>query len=228
MISILCPTRGRPANMRRLVESAIHTNWGPPPQFVFYLDDDDEPSWEMAEELDASWVSGPRIVLSEMWNTCWKLARHDIAMHCGDDIIFRSDGWDAEVVRSFEEWPDRIGLVYGRDGVHDERLSTHGFLHRNWMEAVGYFVPPYFSSDYNDLWNFEVAREVGRLKFLPGVYTEHMHPAVGKGEWDLTHRERLERHGRDGVDALYARLAPERAADAAKLRAAIAARAEGA
>jgi hypothetical protein len=48
-----------------------------------------------------------------------------------------------------------------------------------------------------------------------------MHPAVGKGEWDQTHRDRLLRHSQDGVDQLYRDLAPQRAEDADKLRAAI-------
>jgi hypothetical protein len=85
------------------------------------------------------------------------------------------------------------------------------------VDAVGYFVPPYFSSDYNDLWLFQVAQSIGRLHFLPQVYTEHLHPAVGKGPLDLTHQERLARHGQDGVDALWNSLATERGQDAQKL-----------
>jgi hypothetical protein len=208
--------------MRRLVDSALAMAASPGEiQFVFYLDNDDEPSWVMANDLDVTWMVGPRIVLSQMWNECFKLAHHDIVMHCGDDIIFRTQHWDAEVTEAMDDWPDHIGLVYGRDGVHDEALSTHGFLHRAWVDAVGYFVPPYFSSDYNDLWLFQVAQAVGRLKFLPDVFTEHMHPAVGKGKWDVTHQERIARHGRDNVDALYASLGAERARDVQSLRDAI-------
>lgn len=222
MISILCPTRNRLDAMRRLAQSARETAANPTEiEFIFYVDDDDEPSAALADELDATVVRGPRIVLSEMWNRCWDEAKYDVAMHCGDDIIFRSPNWDLHVLYAFERYPDKIALVHGRDGYQDAGLATHGFLHRNWVNALGYFVPPYFSSDYNDLWNTEIADAVGRRVYVPEIYTEHMHPAAGKGTWDQTHQERLARHSRDNVEQLYRDLLPRRLADIAKLRAAI-------
>jgi len=95
MISILCPTRGRPESMQRMVTSARKTATMPDDlEFVFYIDEDDMASYEMAERLDVKAVVGPRIILSEMWNACWMQANEDsdIFMHCGDDIIFRSEG----------------------------------------------------------------------------------------------------------------------------------------
>jgi len=196
-------------------------------EYVFYIDADDTPSREMAETLrseadDIYHVVGPRILLSSMWNQCQEHAAYDVFQHSCDETVYRTAGWDTAVLDAFEQWPDRIGLVYGRDGIHDENLATHGFLHRNWVDAVGYFVPPYFSSDYNDLWLMQVAQAVGRTRFLPGVYTEHLHPAVGKGPMDQTHQDRLARHGQDNVDALWNSLHMERAADVQKLLEAIA------
>jgi hypothetical protein len=219
VISILVPTRGRPDGVRRLVTSARETADGVP-QFVFYVDDDDPASQEVVVELECDLVVGPRIVLSEMWNRCWEYATFDVAMHCGDDIVFRSNAWDTHVVEAFDRYPDRIALVHGRDGFqHPTRgVATHSFLHRNWVETLGYFVPPYFSSDYNDTWLTELAETVGRRVYVEEIFTEHMHPIAGKGEWDQTHRERLVRHQRDRVDLRYAELASERNRDAEKLR----------
>lgn len=220
MISVLVPTRNRPSNVQRLCESAYETATGEL-QFVFYVDDDDDDdrsSLDVIARWGATLVTGPRVVLSETWNRCWDEARFDVAMHCGDDIVFRTNGWDERVLEEFERRSDRILFVHGRDGVQDAGLGTHGFLHRRWVEAVGYFVPPYFSSDYNDLWLTEVADALGRRVYLPDVYTEHMHPIVGKGELDQTHRERLARHRRDDVDRRYRELSEQRALDVAKLR----------
>jgi hypothetical protein len=196
-------------------------------EYVFYIDDDDMASRDMARELyaqaaDVYWKQGPRILLSQMWNECHEIARYDYFQHSCDETIYQSDAWDTDVLDAFQRWPDRIGLVYGRDGIHDQNLATHGFLHRNWTDATGYFVPPYFSSDYNDLWLHQVAQGINRLAYLPSVYTEHMHPAVGKGPLDQTHQDRLARHGQDNVDALYASLAGERDGDVQKLLKAIA------
>lgn len=220
-ISILCPTRGRPDNVRRLIESARATATGPV-EFVFYVDDDTTgsvPAFE-CHQMSVGVITGPRICLSEMWNRCWEMARADVGMHCGDDIVFRTHGWDQAVLEAFEAVPDRIALVHCDDGFN-YGCATHSFLHRRWVDAVGYFVPPYFASDYNDLWLTEVAKKLGRKVYLPDVLTEHMHPAAGKGTWDRTHRERLARHKAEGVDQLYKDLVPKRREDVKKLRAAI-------
>lgn len=223
-ISILVPTRGRPANVQRLVNSAYTTS-ALPPQFIFYVDEDDprrDETVHAAVTAGATITIGPRIVLSEMWNRCAELATNDIMMHCGDDIVFRTSGWDTVVLDAFSRFPDKLILVHGDDGYQRERIATHGFYHRNWVETLGYFVPPYFSSDYNDLWLTEVADAIGRRLYLPHVYTEHMHPSAGKGELDQTHIDRLARHNEDNVAGLYASLAQRRIEDAGKLRDAIA------
>jgi hypothetical protein len=193
-------------------------------QLVLYLDDDDPTvpayqAWVRASDYSRIHVAvGPRIVLSETWNRCWEQAEGEIGWHGNDDVRFRSDSWDTLVRAAFEQVPDRIALVHGRDGIHDAAMATLGFLHRRWTEVTGCFVPPYFSSDYNDTWLSAVADALGRRMFLPGVYTEHLHPAVGKAPMDLTHTERLTRHRQDNVDALYRSLAPERAAWVDRLR----------
>jgi hypothetical protein len=146
-----------------------------------------------------------------MWNECWRHAHGPILMHCGDDIVFRTQGWDTMVRNVFERYPDRIVFVHGDDGYWQDRLGTHGFLHHRWTEAVGTFCPPYFSSDYNDAWFTEVARELDRKVYLPDLLTEHLHPAFGKAPMDQTHLERIERGRRDNVDQRYIDLAPERA-----------------
>lgn len=226
MISLLVPSRGRPDALAALWASATETASGPI-ELVARLDEDD-PMLEKYEVhmgegcvkfQDLKGTVGPRDVLSKYWNECAERARFPVMMHCGDDIRFRTAEWDKHVLTAFDSYPDKIVFVHGRDGVHDANLGTHGFLHRRWIDTVGYFVPPYFSSDYNDLWLTEVANMIGRRHFIPAVYTEHMHPAIGKGEWDITHQERLERHRRDNVDAIYADLAHERDDWAAKLRA---------
>jgi hypothetical protein len=218
VISVLVPTRGRPANVARLLESAQETA-ETEVEFIFYVDEDDASSHDVIDRHGATRLVGPRVVLSETWNRCWERATHDVAMQCGDDIVFRTYGWDARVLAEFERFPDRIVFVHGEDGIQGDRIGTHGFLHRNWVTTVGYFVPPYFSSDYNDLWLSEVADALGRRVFLPNVYTEHMHPVAGKAQLDATHQERLARHQRDDVARIYRDTAELRVGDVEKLRA---------
>lgn len=217
MISLLVPSRGRPGQLAGMWESAYTTATNPGQVELVVYRDDDDPT-DLPDLGDATVIIGPRIVLSEMWNRCAEQATGDILWHGNDDVVFRSGGWDTAVEDAFAAVEDRIVLVHGRDGVQDEAIGTLSFLHRRWMNTVGYFLPPYFSSDWNDMWINDVAVELGRRVFLPYVWTDHMHPLTGKGEWDQTHQDRLERGARDNVGQLYVDLAPQRAEDVRKLR----------
>ena len=220
-ISILVPTRLRPDNIKRLLESLKATSFRMP-EVVLYVDEDDNSYKSIYEEAHEGvlWVRGPRRTLSECWNECAKVAAGEILMHGGDDIIFKTNGWDEMVAKCFEAHADKLIFVHGNDGHWKEKFGTHGFLHRKWLEVTSYFVPPYFSSDFNDTWLNEVANELGRRVYLPFL-TEHMHPLWGKADWDQTHKERLARHDKDKVEELYKSLAPRRAEDVRKLKQAI-------
>ena len=92
MISVLCPTRGRPGNVRRLVRSATGTAAGPL-EFVFYIDDDAPGSVprDVAAMDGVVVVCGPRLVFSDMWNACFAKASADVLMMAADDFVFRTD-----------------------------------------------------------------------------------------------------------------------------------------
>lgn len=220
MISLLLPTRGRPDNLRRMYQSALDLADGEI-ECVVAVDDDDDSYQEFFDTpmKNMTIFKVPRQTLSKYWNDCYEKSNGDILMHCGDDIIFRTQSWDTKVKEAFDYVADNILFVFGNDGsgVHDGKFGTHGFIHRRWAEIVGYFVPPYFSSDYNDTWLNDVARSIGRHQHI-NILTEHMHPELGKGPLDQTHKDRYERHKRDNVGQLYDSLLAERKNDADKLR----------
>lgn len=223
MISILAPSRGRPSALRRMIESAGDT-CSRPFEVVVRLDDDDPTldryrvdEWTRAR---AQVLVGPRIVLSQTWNECWQAAAGPIYMHASDDIVFRTPGWGQRVADAFPT--DGIAFVHGDDlSGRGPAFGTHGFLRREWTDRVGTFVPPHFSSDYNDTWLNEVANMLCRRVFVP-IVTEHMHFAFQKGPLDLTHAERLVRHFRDDADGIYLRTELERSDWAERLQAALA------
>lgn len=217
MISLLVPSRGRPENIDRLWASVMRTatvDW----ELVVRLDDDDFHLHDYDGGLPRTrWLTGPRILMSELWNDCWSAAAGDVFWHGGDDVTFNTTGWDRMVLDAFPA--DGIAFVHGDDlGGKGDQLGTHGFVTRAWTDKVGTFTPPYFSSDWNDKWLNDVADALGRRVFLPGMVTEHHHPAFGKAEWDATHNERVVRHWADDVDGKWAATADERDLWVAKLR----------
>lgn len=225
-ISLLTPTRGRPQFMHRLWDSALTMAENPENiEIVFYIDYDDATSFRMCYQLNA-WLSshvemvlGPRIILSQMWNECWKAANGDILHHCADDVVFRTKDWDSIIINEFEKVPDKILFIYGRDGITpvELQLGTHGFIHQNWAKTIDYFVPPYFAYGKNDAWLSEVAVRIDRCKYMPELYIEHMHPAVGKAPMDSTYKDAIQRGGKNHRK-IYDDMLPKRKADAEKLK----------
>jgi hypothetical protein len=224
MISILCPTRKRPANLIRLLQSIDLTIDGRPDAFelICYVDNDDfSYSTDAPEFRRIKWVKGPRIVMSDMWNELIPHATGDIFMLCGDDVIFRTPGWNAIVEDAFAASKDKILVVFGDDGGPGGKFfASLPFVHRRWVEIVGYFAGPGYSADFADTWPNDVADLLGRKKRLPFVI-EHLHPVWGKAAFDEVYLETAQRKVRDATEQRYADRMPQRIADAEKLRGAM-------
>ena len=225
LISLMMPTRGRPANVARLLASILGTSAVTKlVEVLFYVDDDDPDLPAIQSEiaksnyLTAKIHIGPRIVLSECPNVLWReRAQGEILAFLGDDYIFRSFSWDALVRRAFERCPDKILFVHGRDGIHpDGAFGTYGFIHQKWAQALGGVLPSHFGADWADNWVNEVANAISRRRYIPEIYLEHMHPIAGKAPLDKTHIERLARAPSAGVK--YAETKAERVRDADILR----------
>lgn len=239
VISLCVATRGRPEQLQAMWTSALDTATHPElVQLCIRIDEDDPSMVRPAPSgsgklvgvhpptggaLPVYWHCGPRGNLSACWNEALVGAEGGILWHGNDDVLFRTQRWDQNIRDAFRAIPDRIGCVHGRDGIHNQHQATLGFYSREWVDTLGYLIPPYFSCDWGDTWLSWCADQIGRRVFLDDVYTEHMHPAAGKAPVDQTHQERMARGAADQVDALYQRLEPERQADVAKLRQAIAA-----
>lgn len=207
-ISLLLPTRQRLEGLKRLYDSAMDLADDPNlVEMVAYVDSDDQ----SYDELFASpWerltlIKGPRKTISKCWNSCWQLSNGEIFWHGGDDVVFRTQGWDTLVRNEFAQYPDKIAFVFGDDGNAESarnEFGTHGFIHKNWTDTVGSFVPPYYESDYNDTHLNDLAKAVGRHRHID-IMTEHMHYSLGKSEIDQNTKDRLERHEQQKPQELY-------------------------
>ena len=79
MISILTPTRGRPANVRRLITSVFSTAEQPSQvELLFYVDSDDETFPEEVISENIRVVRGPRMWLSVLQNILYANCRGEI------------------------------------------------------------------------------------------------------------------------------------------------------
>lgn len=215
MISLLTPTRNRPRNLRRLVDSvkATATNM---PEIMCYVDEDDH-SYVESGFPEVTFHRAPRIIMSDMWNVLSKRTEADICMLTGDDMVFRTNGWDVEVEAAFAACPDKILLVFCQDkSKYGGQFATHYFVHRRWIDAIG-FTGSGFSADFCDKWMNDVADAIGRKQFLPNPVIEHLHWVWKKAKKDQTYLDNLARRERDNTPKLYADRWAERAQDIEKL-----------
>jgi len=249
----MTPSRGRPEGLKRMAASAriMATN---PIEIIVWLDACDPVLTEnlhVCREEKIMYLIGPRSVIhSSRWDRCLPLATGDILAHGNDDIVFRTPGWDRIVEDFFAKSEDKLWLVGGDDAyLRSETLAPHPIVHRRWLDALGYIIPPYFDGEYGDTWVSEIATRIERLKFLPYV-CEHLHfsrtdwlvcPKCGrddanasvaggtycngcgylwgKSRMDETARAYLARSQAQNPAEVFAYLEPDRIRDAEKLKA---------
>lgn len=217
MISFLLPTRGRLVRLKMFVDSVLNTADNPSNvEFICYVDDDDKSYDEWDTPTQVVITKGPRKNLSQCYH--WEEAIGPIYVMGGDDVYFRTRGWDTKVLAEFEKVPDKILLVYGDDGNPEKNgNATMPFIHKNWIKAVDRYLPPYFSGDFTDTWLTALADGVSR-KVKIDIVTEHIHPAFGKRDQDQTDKDKWEKHFKDDMPQKYLDTLPEREEDIKKLK----------
>lgn len=189
MISICLPTRGRPDFFKIMCMSVLKTAANPEDiEFVSYHDTDDTSVYEYVGNHKE--VIGERIVQSQMYNECFKVATGPIYMFGVDDIVFYTKNWDKVVKNVFDKSVDKIVFVHPNDEDFGERLGVMGFLHKNWIDALGYFMPPYFAAWYADNWITDIANLINRKVFLSQIIVKHLNPTQ-----DQTHKEYIAKEG---------------------------------
>lgn len=214
---VIVPSRGRPGNIRRLREAWLETATAA--SLVVAVDDDDptlDGYFEVADRR--GFVVAPRRGLAGTLNE-QALALADSYRYlgfCGDDHVPRTHGWDKRIVDTLDELG--TGICYGNDLFQGERLPTAVFLTADIVRAVGYLCPPGLRHMYLDnVWK-AWGEGIGRLRYLPDVTIEHVHPHAGKGEADTTYGEVWPLMGPDS-EAFRRYMADGYTADIAKLRA---------
>lgn len=98
----------------------------------------------------------------------------------GDDHVARTPGWDRMVADALAT----PGVAYGDDLLQGEVLPTAPFISAQIVLALGYYALPDVDHMFIDNAWRDVGAQTGTLRYLPELVIEHVHPAVGKAEWD--------------------------------------------
>ncbi len=188
---IIVPSRGRPRNALRLAE-AFDETCKAATDLLFVLDEDDPelPAY-LALEHRMSFEVVPRqgIGMAGALNRAAVPAAevHPRIGFMGDDHVPRTIGWDQQYIDALDELG--TGFVYGDDLLQHEAMPTQVAMTSDIVRALGWMSPPGISHLYIDIAWLELGRRLGKIRYLPDVVVEHVHPAAGKAAVDHRYEE---------------------------------------
>ncbi len=169
-VSVLCPTRKRPAQLHRMVESFEATNDGAA-ELLFRVDEDDRESVSLL--LHYHRIVGPRLdgyrSMPAYFNEMWRASTGDVLMCGNDDMVFKTPGWPSLVLAEANKYPD---------GLFDIGVSTYNEDHypffivsRMATDRLGFLLDPRLF--WGDIFWRDVMGAFGRCVKLPTVEIEH-------------------------------------------------------
>ncbi len=171
-ISVLIPTRGRPSGFKEMLSSlSRHAARHDLVDVWVYLDDDDPTAGELIGG-GLSEMAGfpvhfhvqPRPVstsgaFTELWRASTSNA--GIFFVCVDDYLMTTPGWDERIRKKFSRYPDRIVVGQVTDPSLPNSLLFMA-LTAEWVNLLGYILPPMFPTWYSDAWLEQIADLVQR------------------------------------------------------------------
>jgi glycosyltransferase involved in cell wall biosynthesis len=165
-ISLLIPTRGRPAEFSRCIDSFRKNTRQYNLEVVALTDSRDSTLPEYNKDLIDIEVDErlSKAGTVQMWNTLAEKATGDYLMMINDDNIMETDGWDSIFLNSspfddiFVAWPN------GQQGQ-----CVNPLISRRLYNILGWFVPRCFNWWYADTALHALGTLVGRTCYMPNV-----------------------------------------------------------
>lgn len=179
MISILCPTFGRPHMFERLVNSLRDCADDPGTYEVWGGMDNDEPHKEdyiaITDHHVHPVICGDRVMISDKFNFMAPMTQGDILAVCDDDVVCETQGWDTLVRTEF------AGKKLHLAGTNGDPNGEAFFFSRDLYEFFGYVTPPLIKHYWAIAWPKHIAWGAGISGNVPVNFVEH------PDESDATH-----------------------------------------
>ena len=179
-IAILTPTRER-AKRRKIFHNSVISLASSSVNCYYYIDNNDPELEEYKTQTmlpGAYNIIGEPISVSKSWNILASKAIQDgadVLIMGNDDIIYETKDWDLFLKKEILNFPDNIYCMWFEDKINGDKHCAFPIVSKEWVECLGYFTPGIFNFGYNDTWIFDIAKKVGRYKYLPNIIAEHKH-----------------------------------------------------
>lgn len=194
MIAILCPTRGRPEQCQRMIESAFRTSAGKVQLYIAVSGDEFEVYKGALFVPDQNRVGVCMVEMPDgmptahKWNRLAELAAKQPAglfMLGSDDMYFDTPGWDKALIDHYNSLENKIHC-YALQDSRDIDGTPHPIVTREWIEAMGYAFPPIFLHWFLDTWTVDIAKANNCFTHLRDYLLVH-DKLSDKGLADETH-----------------------------------------
>ena len=191
MIELICPSRGRPEKLKRMWRSALETAGGELHLTVGVLQDEYQLYHvTLGDDPDVT----VRIV--KEWSTAYswnKLALEALSlansgnlyMLASDDMIFATPLWDKAIKEHYEKLNNKVH-VYALQDSRDALGTPHPIVTKEYIETMGYFLPPLFLHWFVDSWTVAIAKGNDCFTHMTDYLLIHEKPS-DQGHPDKTH-----------------------------------------
>lgn len=191
-LSLILPTRGRSAPLRRFLASVAATAARPARLEVVLVTDEDDPESHHIDhpKLEIRSIIGPAgRTMGTLNATGYAASRGEYVMLLNDDVVIRTRGWDRTILACFRCFPDPVGLVHVNDTLIRDNLCTFPVLSRAYCELIGGICPTVYrryriDDHIEDVFNLLAMLGYRRAVYLPDVVFEHLnavqHPTAGR------------------------------------------------
>lgn len=191
---MICCSKGRPHRLPDMLDSYHKTKANPDTDMVICLN----PSDTRVKEYDAV-TEGYRVmyrdpnyytpVANEV--SLSLMPEYDYYSLVDDDYLFRSSGWDTELIGTLEAH-NGWGIAYCNDLWPDSsvkfRHPSVPVMSKKMIDTVGYMVLPTLNHFKIDTYMRDLTEPLGLLFFREDVIVEHMHLHNKKAPDDDSYR----------------------------------------
>lgn len=187
MITIICPTRGRPELCKRMVESALSTAEGKINIYLGIAGGTNEIYDNIKNEVQKFSVGElPTVAVSNfLADCCINNTSSKLLAMIGDDVIFSTKGWDTALLAHYNKLENKQHVYSFLDSRSNEG-TPHPIVTREYVETMGYFMPPLFLHWFADTWTVDIAKYAGCFTHLKDFLLVHDKPS-DRGVSDATH-----------------------------------------
>jgi hypothetical protein len=191
---VIVPSRGRPQNIARLLDSVRETRRIGTHVYVAVDEDDEKLPQYRAVMAKAGaegdiLTTGPRRGLCSWTNeiAAGQAARYPFLASLGDDMVPRTPGWDRALTRAITDMGG-TGFSYPWDGTRED-IPEACVMSSDIVAALGWMCLPELSHWYCDNTWADLGRGAGCLRHCRAIAVDHLNPATGQVKADATNRD---------------------------------------